>query len=131
MPTEVDGKLKFTLLSYNETGTSLSAYSLGDNAVDEFKSLLSNTTDITEQCRINLHYGKILQKMKRSPKALQCFESIVAEAEKDIKPVGVDEYAYKAHQRIAKLYYEMLCFKTAKSHLEKAEEIIVSLEPNT
>lgn len=66
--------------------------------------------------------------MKRGPEALKCYDFIIAESEKDIKPAEVDNYAYKAYQKKAKIMYEILWFKTADENLSKADEILAEME---
>ena len=93
-----------------------------------FDTMKSKTTDTVELCKISWYQGKHLHRMKRYPKAMKCFEFIIKESEKDIKPVEVDKFAYKAHQKVAQMMFEILCFKTAFEHLTKAEQLLKDLQ---
>lgn len=128
-----NGNLKFSVLSYNPKGifsfkVDANGLLIAEGAVDEFQKLLSSTTDTVELCMINLKYGSLLQKMKRGPEAIKWYDFIIDESEKDIKPAEVDNYAYKAYQKKAKIMFEILCFKTADEYLTKAEQILEEME---
>jgi RecA-family ATPase len=61
-------------------------------------------------------------------KAVECYNYIIQEAEKDIRPTSIDKYAYKAYQNKAILMYDILCFKTAIDLLNKAEAIVLKMD---
>ena len=92
----------------------------------EFKDKIAEITDIEELCKLHWKQGKILHRAKVLPKANECYNFIIKEAEKDIRPVGIEKYAIKAYQQSATLHFDILAFKTAHSYLEKAEELIKS-----
>ena len=66
--------------------------------------------------------------MKVYHKASECYDFIISQVEKDIRPAEIDKYAYKAYQNKAIMSYEALCFKTAFELLGKAEEIIKNMD---
>ena len=76
-----------------------------------------------------LHYeqGKMLQKCRVFSKAVDCFDYIITKSMDNIRPAGIDAYAYKSYQRKAQIYFDVLCFKTAFDWLGKAEYIIKDL----
>jgi RecA-family ATPase len=61
-------------------------------------------------------------------KAIEAYDYVISEAEKDIRPSSIDKYAYKAYQKKAILMYDILCFKTAIELLDKAEEIVNKMD---
>ena len=91
---------------------------------EDFKAKIADITDTEELWKLYWKQGKMLQRAKVNPKAVEWFDFIIKEAEKDIRPAGIDKYAYKAYQQKAILYFNILCFKTAFGCLEKAEELI-------
>jgi len=102
---------------------------------DELKQIITNyeeekskTEDLGELWSLEWQYGKTFVKWNKFDKALEWFEYIISESEKDIKPAEVDEYAYRAHQKKAKLLFNILCFKTSMVHLTKAEKLIEASE---
>jgi tetratricopeptide (TPR) repeat protein len=92
--------------------------------LQQFEEVKKFKDNVGEHCQDFWKLGKQFIKWRKFDLAMECFDAIINESDKDIKAAEVSNYSYKAHQKKARMLFEVLCFKTALFHLNKAEEII-------